>query len=185
MARLLGAVHRAAQSEIDNVVEHAAGLRSLSDASRLLQMQPADVAALLDRGAFPDAYRVDGQWRIPLDDIRRLVRSRAGVWGASPASPAVLVRRRRPHGEPGRPPSWLTPAERCALITRKLTRQRAVRISALSAEFGVSQMTIRRDLTRLAAEGRLVRTYGGALAPGCQALVPARPEAPQSVDGKR
>jgi hypothetical protein len=172
MARLLGATQRTAQPEIDNIVEHAAGLRSLVDASRILRMRPEDLLALLDRGVFPDAYRDDGQWRIPLDDIRHVLRSRACGAEAAAVHPAVLVRRRRPYGEPGEPPAWLTPAERGTLITRKLERQRAVRISSLSAELGVSQMTIRRDLARLAAEGLLVRTYGGALAPGCLALLP-------------
>jgi len=173
MARLLGATQRTAQPEIDNVVEHAAGLRSLGDASRILLMRPEDVVALLDRGLFPDAYRDDGQWRIPLDDIRHVLRSQACGGEAAPQHPAVLVRRRQPHGDPGEPPAWLTPAERGALITRKLAHQPAVRTSSLSAELGVSQMTIRRDLARLAAEGLLVRTYGGALAPGCLALVTA------------
>jgi len=35
-------------------------------------------------------------------------------------------------------------------------------VATLSREFGVGSSTIRRDLQRLAREGRLVRTYGGA-----------------------
>jgi len=35
-------------------------------------------------------------------------------------------------------------------------------VAALSREMGVGPSTIRRDLQRLAGEGRLVRTYGGA-----------------------
>lgn len=35
-------------------------------------------------------------------------------------------------------------------------------VGALSREMGVGPSTIRRDLQRLAADGRLVRTYGGA-----------------------
>jgi DeoR/GlpR family transcriptional regulator of sugar metabolism len=67
-------------------------------------------------------------------------------------------------------PGWLSPADRCEVIARKLTQRRAVKVSALSSELGVSQMTIRRDLARLEAEGLLVRTYGGALAPGSPVL---------------
>lgn len=48
-----------------------------------------------------------------------------------------------------------------------LTRLRAgtADVEALSAELGVSASTIRRDLTRLAAEGHVLRTYGGAAVP--------------------
>jgi DeoR family glycerol-3-phosphate regulon repressor len=35
--------------------------------------------------------------------------------------------------------------------------------SALAAEFGVSEMTVRRDLAELAAQGVLIRTHGGAM----------------------
>jgi hypothetical protein len=171
MARLLGGSGRTAQAEIDNVVEHAAGLRSLSKASRILRMEPTEVVALIDRGAFPDAYQVDGQWRIPLHDIRR-VRLAAAAFSAhdAAATAAALVRWRWPYEGRPEPPAWLTPMERRELISQKLISQDAVRISVLSAELGVSQMTIRRDLNRLEAEGRLVRTYGGALAPGSRAL---------------
>ncbi len=37
-------------------------------------------------------------------------------------------------------------------------------VSDLSVRFGVSEMTVRRDLDALAAEGRVVRTHGGATA---------------------
>ncbi|MEU6641966.1 DeoR/GlpR family DNA-binding transcription regulator [Saccharomonospora sp. NPDC046836] len=39
-------------------------------------------------------------------------------------------------------------------------------IQALAEQFGVSPSTIRRDLTELAREGHVVRTYGGALDTG-------------------
>ncbi|PXY25271.1 DeoR/GlpR transcriptional regulator [Prauserella sp. PE36] len=39
-------------------------------------------------------------------------------------------------------------------------------IQALAEQFGVSSSTIRRDLTELAREGHVVRTYGGALDTG-------------------
>lgn len=35
--------------------------------------------------------------------------------------------------------------------------------SALAAEFGVSEMTVRRDLAELSAQGTLIRTHGGAM----------------------
>lgn len=41
-----------------------------------------------------------------------------------------------------------------------------VQVRGLVEHFGVSEMTIRRDLEQLAGEGRLVRTYGGARPPG-------------------
>lgn len=44
-----------------------------------------------------------------------------------------------------------------------LQARRAVRVSALSEQLGVSEMTIRRDLERLEAEGMLSRTHGGAI----------------------
>ena len=42
--------------------------------------------------------------------------------------------------------------------------RRAVRLEELSAALGVSQATVRRDLDALAAEGRLRRVHGGAVA---------------------
>jgi DeoR/GlpR family transcriptional regulator of sugar metabolism len=40
--------------------------------------------------------------------------------------------------------------------------QGTVRVDALSRELGVGASTVRRDLHRLAADGRILRTYGGA-----------------------
>lgn len=40
------------------------------------------------------------------------------------------------------------------------------RIGELAQELGVSEMTVRRDLDDLAAEGRVIRTHGGATAGG-------------------
>ena len=42
--------------------------------------------------------------------------------------------------------------------------RRAARLEELSAALGVSQATVRRDLDELAAEGRLRRVHGGAVA---------------------
>jgi DeoR/GlpR family transcriptional regulator of sugar metabolism len=41
-----------------------------------------------------------------------------------------------------------------------------VQVRDLVDQFGVSEMTIRRDLEQLGGEGRLLRTYGGARTPG-------------------
>ena len=57
----------------------------------------------------------------------------------------------------------MIPAERRARIVDLVKERRAVRVSALSEDLGVSGMTIRRDLERLEAEGVLVRTHGGAV----------------------
>jgi DeoR/GlpR family transcriptional regulator of sugar metabolism len=57
----------------------------------------------------------------------------------------------------------MIPAERRARIVDLVKERRAVRVSALSDDLGVSGMTIRRDLERLEAEGVLVRTHGGAV----------------------
>jgi DeoR family fructose operon transcriptional repressor len=57
----------------------------------------------------------------------------------------------------------MIPAERRARIVEILNERRAVRVSSLSDDLGVSEMTIRRDLERLASEGALSRTHGGAI----------------------
>jgi DeoR/GlpR family transcriptional regulator of sugar metabolism len=49
-----------------------------------------------------------------------------------------------------------------AIVDLVLTRD--ANVEQLSAELGVSEATIRRDLAQLAKERRLVRTYGGATA---------------------
>jgi len=55
------------------------------------------------------------------------------------------------------------PAERQGRIVELLKEQRAVRVASLSDLLGVSEMTIRRDLERLANDGILSRTHGGAI----------------------
>ena len=57
----------------------------------------------------------------------------------------------------------MIPAERRARIVDLVKERRAVRVSTLSEDLGVSGMTIRRDLERLEVEGVLVRTHGGAV----------------------
>lgn len=57
----------------------------------------------------------------------------------------------------------MIPAERRARIVELLEQRRAVRVSLLSEDLGVSEMTIRRDLERLEQEGLLSRMHGGAI----------------------
>ena len=57
----------------------------------------------------------------------------------------------------------MLPAERRARIVSALQAERAVRVTALSDDLGVSEITIRRDLLLLEREGVLKRTYGGAV----------------------
>lgn len=49
------------------------------------------------------------------------------------------------------------------MILGRLRTRGAVRITALSKEFGVSAMTIRRDIAELADKGLLRRVHGGAV----------------------
>ncbi|UCC64169.1 MAG: DeoR/GlpR transcriptional regulator [Anaerolineae bacterium] len=53
-------------------------------------------------------------------------------------------------------------AERRQAIVQLLQEQGVVRVADLSARFGVSPSTIRRDLQRLARQGIVERSYGGA-----------------------
>jgi DeoR family fructose operon transcriptional repressor len=55
------------------------------------------------------------------------------------------------------------PAERHRRIEELIRRQHAVRVSALAEEFGVSEVTVRRDLEELEGRGVLERTHGGAV----------------------
>jgi DeoR/GlpR family transcriptional regulator of sugar metabolism len=63
--------------------------------------------------------------------------------------------------------------ERQKLILDTLQENSRVTVPELSSRFGTSQVTIRRDLTELAAGGKLVRAHRGALK-----VVPAPPEPP-------
>lgn len=47
-----------------------------------------------------------------------------------------------------------------------VTRRGSVPLAEIAAEIGVSEATARRDVDQLAAEGRIARVYGGALALG-------------------
>jgi DeoR/GlpR family transcriptional regulator of sugar metabolism len=55
------------------------------------------------------------------------------------------------------------PAERHRRIHELLREQRVVRVSVLSEQLGVSEVTIRRDLEVLERRGMLERTHGGAV----------------------
>ena len=66
----------------------------------------------------------------------------------------------------------MIPAERRARIVSTLTTRQAVQVCALSAELGVSPMTVRRDLAVLERDGVLDRSYGGG--------VPRRPPSRES-----
>jgi len=160
-------VSAAEGAEIDNVIEHDAGLRSLRDAARLLAVGTAVMRVALERGILPNAFQTPvGHWRVPLADI---VAARAGERGA-----LSVAQRRRPGEKPpgagalrarGRAcRSPQTPAgQRRARILEALSERGAVRVSSLSAALGVSQMTIRRDLERLDREGLARRAFGGAI----------------------
>lgn len=54
--------------------------------------------------------------------------------------------------------------ERQEQILAELKRQPSVRVSDIASRLGVHVETIRRDLDDLQAEGKISRTYGGALA---------------------
>lgn len=57
-------------------------------------------------------------------------------------------------------------SQRQARILEEVQRRGAVRVSALARQLGVSDMTIRRDLEALSAQGLLDKVHGGAtLAP--------------------
>ncbi len=55
-------------------------------------------------------------------------------------------------------------SQRRSAIADLVEREGAVRISELVERLGVSDMTIRRDIDRLSAEGLVVRVHGGAVA---------------------
>lgn len=55
--------------------------------------------------------------------------------------------------------------ERQAEIARLVEDRGRARVTELAGSFGVSSVTIRKDLDVLADQGRVVRTHGGAIAP--------------------
>jgi DeoR/GlpR family transcriptional regulator of sugar metabolism len=54
------------------------------------------------------------------------------------------------------------PVDRRRRILQQVAEQQTIRIGELARELGVSEMTIRRDVSRLEQDGFLRRTYGGA-----------------------
>lgn len=58
----------------------------------------------------------------------------------------------------------MLPIERKNKIKELIQERRAMKISDLSREIGVSEMTIHRDLKPLIAEGFAVKTFGGIIA---------------------
>ncbi|AGB75392.1 MULTISPECIES: DeoR/GlpR family DNA-binding transcription regulator [Rhizobium] len=59
---------------------------------------------------------------------------------------------------------------RRAFILDALAETGAVSVSEIAAQLGVSEMTVRRDLTELEKEGRLARTHGGAVSTDLTAI---------------
>ena len=55
--------------------------------------------------------------------------------------------------------------ERQEYIARLVEEHGRARVTDLSSQFGVSSVTIRKDLEKLEQQGRLTRTHGGAVAP--------------------
>ncbi len=64
----------------------------------------------------------------------------------------------------GQPSSGMLASERHRGILARLASAGGVRVAQLASDLNVTQETIRRDLERLDAEGKLVRTHGGAMA---------------------
>jgi DeoR/GlpR family transcriptional regulator of sugar metabolism len=57
----------------------------------------------------------------------------------------------------------LLPSERQRFIRQLALERSVLKVSELAREFGVSEMTIRRDLSLLARAGHLEKTFGGAV----------------------
>ena len=57
----------------------------------------------------------------------------------------------------------MQPQERQQMILKRLDARGQITISDFSSRLSVSEMTIRRDLAQLEAEGLLRRTHGGAV----------------------
>src|ERR687884_383173 len=71
-------------------------------------------------------------------------------------------------------------------ILERVAEEQTIHIRELAAELGVSEMTIRRDITRLERDGFLRRTYGGATAHVTRSLELAfNARALQSATAKR
>ena len=60
----------------------------------------------------------------------------------------------------------MLPDERRRLIAEQLKEHGSVSVTSVGERFGVSLMTVRRDLTELERQGVARRTHGGAVLPG-------------------
>ncbi len=67
--------------------------------------------------------------------------------------------------EPTIAPEVVFAPERQEQIARMVAGVGRVRVAELAGKFGVSPVTIRKDLLALEGEGRVVRTHGGAISP--------------------
>ena len=56
----------------------------------------------------------------------------------------------------------MLPPQRRRHILDELNKYGQVRVTELSYELGISEMTVRRDLNALASAGELVKVHGGA-----------------------
>lgn len=76
--------------------------------------------------------------------------------------------------------------ERRQAILEKLRVKGSVIVSDLAKEFSVSEETIRRDLTHMANEGLIEKTYGGAyIVEGMHRVLPVDVRAHAWVEGKK
>ncbi|MEL7977997.1 substrate-binding domain-containing protein [Isoptericola sp. F-RaC21] len=77
------------------------------------------------------------------------------------------------------------PAERRAHLLAALDRDGVVRVADVSRALGVTPVTVRRDITQLEQEGRLVRVHGGAVPAEASAArdggVPVPPPTSQAI----
>ena len=65
-------------------------------------------------------------------------------------------------------------SDRRSTLIRRLREDGRASVATLALDLGVTPSTIRRDLARLADDGTLVRTYGGAALPWAAASAPRR-----------
>lgn len=91
-----------------------------------------------------------------------------GTSGANPAGSRILARRRR------------------ELIAAHVQRHGSARVSDLTSELGVSDMTIRRDLDALTREGIVNKVHGGATLPPTTWVEPGfAAKSAEQIDEKR
>ncbi|MDR7304014.1 DeoR/GlpR family DNA-binding transcription regulator [Haloactinomyces albus] len=75
--------------------------------------------------------------------------------------------------------------ERRAAIVRLATTSGLASVDELSATFGVTASTIRRDLAQLESAGHLARTYGGAMAVNTNHEATLRQRSSEAFEAKR